>query len=107
MPVAFSIPLVAMSQPVTRAPGADCNQRELAGTAAAGGLSRTRLAERFRQFLGETPMAYLAQWRLKPGAEMLQSTENGIAGVAAVGYGSEAGRRRISAAAGMRGGRAL
>jgi len=35
-------------------------------------------------------MAYLAQWRLKLGADMLQSTENSVAQVAAaVGYGSE------------------
>jgi AraC-like DNA-binding protein len=55
------------------------------------GLSRTRLAERFRHFLGESPMAYLAQWRLKLGAEILQSTEDSVAEVAAaVGYGSEA-----------------
>src|SRR6185295_15938771 len=55
------------------------------------GLSRTRLAERFRHFLGESPMAYLAQWRLKLGAEILQSTEESVAEVAAaVGYGSEA-----------------
>jgi AraC-like DNA-binding protein len=59
------------------------------------GLSRTRLAERFRQFLGESPMAYLAQWRLKLGAEMLQSTEDSVAEVAAaVGYGSEAAFNR-------------
>ena len=59
------------------------------------GLSRTRLAERFRHFLGESPMAYLAQWRLKLGAEMLQATENSIAEVAAaVGYGSEAAFNR-------------
>jgi AraC-like DNA-binding protein len=36
-------------------------------------------------------MAYLAQWRLKLGAEILQSTENSVAEVAAaVGYGSAA-----------------
>ena len=59
------------------------------------GLSRTRLAERFRHFLEETPMAYLAKWRLKLGAEMLQSTENSVAEVAqAVGYGSEAAFNR-------------
>jgi transcriptional regulator GlxA family with amidase domain len=59
------------------------------------GLSRTRLAERFRHFLGESPMAYLAQWRLKLAAEMLQSTENSVAEVAAaVGYGSEAAFNR-------------
>jgi AraC-like DNA-binding protein len=34
------------------------------------GLSRTRLAEHFRHYLGESPMAYLAQWRLKLGAEI-------------------------------------
>jgi AraC-like DNA-binding protein len=55
------------------------------------GLSRTRLAERFRHFLGDSPMSYLAQWWLKLGAEMLQSTEDRVAEVAAaVGYGSEA-----------------
>ena len=59
------------------------------------GLSRTRLAERFRHFLAESPMAYLAQWRLKLGAEMLQSTEDSVAQVAAgVGYGSEAAFNR-------------
>jgi len=55
------------------------------------GLSRTRLAERFRHFLGVSPMAYLAQWRLKLGAEILQSSGDSVAQVAAtVGYGSEA-----------------
>jgi AraC-like DNA-binding protein len=59
------------------------------------GLSRTRLAERFRHFLGESPMAYLAQWRLKLGAEILQSSEDSVAQVAAaVGYGSEAAFNR-------------
>ena len=59
------------------------------------GLSRTRFAERFSHFLGESPMAYLAQWRLKLGAEMLQSTEDSVAEVAAaVGYGSEAAFNR-------------
>jgi AraC-like DNA-binding protein len=59
------------------------------------GLSRTRFAERFRHFLGESPMAYLAQWRLKLGAEILQSTEDSIMEVAAaVGYGSEAAFNR-------------
>lgn len=59
------------------------------------GLSRTRLAERFRHFLGESPMAYLAQWRLKLGAEILQSSDDSVAQVAeAVGYGSEAAFNR-------------
>ncbi|HLN97056.1 MAG TPA: AraC family transcriptional regulator [Pyrinomonadaceae bacterium] len=59
------------------------------------GLSRTRFAERFRYFLGESPIAYLAQWRLKLGAQMLQSTEQSVAEIAAeVGYGSEAAFNR-------------
>jgi AraC-like DNA-binding protein len=59
------------------------------------GLSRTRLADRFRHFLGDSPMAYLAQWRLKLGAEILESTEDSVAEVAAaVGYGSEAAFNR-------------
>jgi len=59
------------------------------------GLSRTRFAERFRHFLGEPPMAYLARWRVKLGAEILHSTEDSVAQVAAtVGYGSEAAFNR-------------
>jgi AraC-like DNA-binding protein len=59
------------------------------------GLSRTRLAERFRHFLGESPMAYLTKWRLKLGAEVLQSSEDSVAQIAAaVGYNSEAAFNR-------------
>lgn len=59
------------------------------------GLSRTRLVERFRHLLGESPIAYLTHWRLKLAAEMLQTSENSIAQVAAtVGYGSEASFNR-------------
>ena len=59
------------------------------------GLSRTRLAERFRHFLQESPMAYLTKWRLKLGADILQSTEDSVAEIAAtVGYGSEAAFNR-------------
>jgi AraC-like DNA-binding protein len=63
--------------------------------ARRAGLSRTRLAERFRHFLNEPPMAYLAQWRLKLAAEKLQSTQASVAEIAAeVGYGSEAAFNR-------------
>ena len=59
------------------------------------GLSRTRFAERFHHFLGEPPMAYLARWRVKLGAELLHSTADSVAEVAAnVGYGSEAAFNR-------------
>jgi transcriptional regulator GlxA family with amidase domain len=59
------------------------------------GVSRSLLAERFRHFLGRSPMAYLTTWRLKLGAEILESTDDGIAEVAAaVGYRSEAAFNR-------------
>ena len=55
------------------------------------GMSRTRFAERFQHFIGNSPMAYLTQWRLKLSAEMLESGNDNIAWIAAsVGYGSEA-----------------
>ncbi|MEO8027620.1 MAG: AraC family transcriptional regulator [Bryobacteraceae bacterium] len=67
----------------------------IAELARRTGLSRTRLAERFRHFLGDSPMAYLAQWRLKLSAEILRSTEDSIAKIAdSVGYGSEAAFNR-------------
>jgi AraC-like DNA-binding protein len=67
----------------------------VANLARRVGLSRTRLAERFRHFLGESPMAYLTKWRLKLGAEILLSTEQSVAEVAeAVGYCSEAAFNR-------------
>jgi transcriptional regulator GlxA family with amidase domain len=54
------------------------------------GLSRTRFAEAFRHYLGESSMAYLGKWRLRLGAEILQTTADSVAEVAAaVGYGSE------------------
>lgn len=59
------------------------------------GLSRTVLAERFRHFLGLSPMAYLTRWRLQVGARSLTSTNWGVAEIAAgVGYESEAAFNR-------------
>jgi len=60
------------------------------------GVSRTRFAERFRHFLGETPMAYLAGWRLKLAAEVLLSSNANVGEIAAeVGYASEAAFNRV------------
>jgi AraC-like DNA-binding protein len=54
------------------------------------GVSRSVLAERFRQYLGEPPVAYLTRWRLQMGAQMLSSTSYSVAQIAAeVGYDSE------------------
>jgi AraC-like DNA-binding protein len=59
------------------------------------GVSRSRLAERFRHFFHGSPIAYLTTWRLKLGAEILESTDDGVAEIAAaVGYRSEAGFNR-------------
>jgi AraC-like DNA-binding protein len=54
------------------------------------GVSRSVLAERFRQYLGEPPVAYLTRWRLQMGAQMLNSTSYSVAEIASeVGYDSE------------------
>jgi AraC-like DNA-binding protein len=67
----------------------------LADLAKEAGLSRSVLAERFRHYLSETPMAYLTRWRLQLGAEMLGSTSYSVAQIASeVGYESEAAFNR-------------
>ena len=54
------------------------------------GVSRSVLAERFRQYLGEPPMTYLSRWRLRLGARMLTSTSHSVARISGdVGYESE------------------
>jgi len=67
----------------------------LADLAREAGVSRSVLAERFRHYLGEPPMAYLTRWRLQLGAQMLASTSRSVAQIAAeVGYESEAAFNR-------------
>lgn len=67
----------------------------LAELAQQAGVSRTVLAERFRHFLGEPPMAYLTRWRLQLGAHALALTSHGVARIALdVGYESEAAFNR-------------
>lgn len=62
----------------------------IASLAAEVGLSRSVLAERFRRYLSETPIAYLTRWRLQLGAQLLASTNRSVAEIAAeVGYESE------------------
>jgi len=54
------------------------------------GISRSVLAERFRRYLPETPIAYLTRWRLQLGAQLLKSTSSSVAQIAGdVGYESE------------------
>lgn len=62
----------------------------IASLAKEVGLSRSVLAERFRQYLSEPPMAYLTRWRLQLGAQMLTATSSSVAHIAAeIGYESE------------------
>ena len=59
------------------------------------GVSRSVLAERFRQYLDEPPMTYLTRWRLQLGAQKLTTTSWSVAQIAlAVGYESEAAFNR-------------
>src|SRR5262249_25836437 len=67
----------------------------LATLANEAGVSRSVLAERFRHYLNEAPMAYLTRWRLQLGAQMLASTSYPVAQIASeVGYESEAAFNR-------------
>jgi AraC-like DNA-binding protein len=59
------------------------------------GAARSVVAERFVHFLGESPMAYLARWRLQLAARLLQTTRKNVLEVALdVGYDSEAAFNR-------------
>lgn len=63
--------------------------------AAAVGVSRSSLVERFTRYLSIPPMAYLTGWRLRLAAQALTSTPKGVADIAAdVGYESEAAFNR-------------
>lgn len=63
--------------------------------AAAVGVSRTALVDRFAKYLSEPPMAYLTRWRLHLAAQALTTTPRGVADIAAeVGYESEAAFNR-------------
>jgi AraC-like DNA-binding protein len=67
----------------------------IAELAATVGVSRAVLAERFRHFVGQPPMAYLTRWRLRLGARLLSRTNCAVAEIAArVGYDSEAAFNR-------------
>jgi len=67
----------------------------LSELARASGTSRTVLADRFAQLMGESPLAYLARWRLQLGARLLLTTNRKVLQVACdVGYESEAAFNR-------------
>jgi AraC-like DNA-binding protein len=74
---------------IHRAPARQWTLDSLAVEAAA---SRSVLTERFARFLGESPLAYLAMWRMQLAARRLQTSRDTVLQVALeVGYESEAG----------------
>jgi AraC-like DNA-binding protein len=59
------------------------------------GLSRSALADRFVELLGQPPMQYLTRWRLSLAAQQLLSGDRSLAQIANhVGYDSEAAFNR-------------
>ena len=59
------------------------------GLARACGLSRSRLAELFREQTGASPLAFLELQRLRRARELLEHTALGLAEIAeAVGFSS-------------------
>jgi transcriptional regulator GlxA family with amidase domain len=71
-----------------RAPGRQWTLDNLAEEAAT---SRSVMTERFARFLGESPLAYLAMWRMQLAARRLQTSRDTVLQVALeVGYESEA-----------------
>ncbi|TWI05033.1 AraC-like DNA-binding protein [Luteimonas cucumeris] len=63
--------------------------------AHAAATSRSRLAARFKEVLGEPPMQYLARWRMLLAARRLREGRESIATVAeAVGYDSPSAFQR-------------
>ena len=63
----------------------------LDGLARDAGASRSVLAERFTDFMGQPPMQYLTRWRMQVAARRLDDSAAKVAAVALeVGYESEA-----------------
>lgn len=59
--------------------------------ARAAGTSRTALAVKFRELVGEAPMAYLTRWRITRAANRLRSERTSLTRVGeSVGYHSDA-----------------
>jgi AraC-like DNA-binding protein len=68
---------------------------DLPSLASIAGMSRSAFAAHFVAVLGETPMAYVASWRMDLAAQLVEAGDLSLAAVAArVGYRSEAAFNR-------------
>lgn len=75
--------------------GAPAREWTLESLAREAGMSRAVLAERFADHVGETPMRYLARWRMQRAATLLEEPGIAVEAVAEqVGYRSEAAFNR-------------
>lgn len=62
----------------------------VAELARAGSVSRSTLAARFKQTVGQGPLTYLTQWRIHLASQKLRKSDETISSIARVtGYGSE------------------
>lgn len=62
----------------------------VASLASAAGMSRSAFASQFRRLVGQTPLDYLTQWRMRRAAALLEATEDNLGEIAAqIGYGSD------------------
>ena len=63
----------------------------LVDIARQAGMSRSNLALRFKEVLGETPIDYLTRWRMLKAQEMLRTSDHTLSDIAeCVGYKSQA-----------------
>ena len=64
--------------------------------AAVAGMSRSLYCKEFKRLLGETPLAYLTNWRILKSREFLMTSKENICEIAErVGYQSEAAFNRL------------
>jgi len=91
---AFKDPRISTSlNSMHAAPGKEWTLNQLAATA---GMSRSLYCKEFKNLLGETPLAYLTEWRILKAKEFLLENKENVSEVAEkVGYLSEAAFNRL------------
>jgi AraC-like DNA-binding protein len=90
---ALNDPLVSRALQVVH--GAPSRRWTVEDIAREVGTSRTVLAERFNQVLGQSPIEYVTHWRMQLAVERLSASRESLAAIGAeVGYESEAAFNR-------------